>query len=116
MVSAGNNYRKHTSLFFYAPGAHHPLPIRRKFYDIFTSKFAEFASLGKVFLIGDTNARLGSALNDKNLNGQFVSNPNKQLFMQFLVYSGLTILNKKYCHGVPTYEIPKKSVQLLICA
>ena len=46
--------------FFYAPGSYHPLPIRRRFYDIFTKKFSEFAALGKVFLIGDTNARLGS--------------------------------------------------------
>ena len=113
MVAPSNNYRKHTSLFFYVPGAHHPLSIRSKFYDIFTSKFADFAALGKVFLIGDTNARLGSVLNDKNLNGQVISNPNKQLFMQFLEYSGLTILNLKYCRGVPTYEIPNKKCSII---
>ena len=92
-----------------------PLSIRRKFYDIFTSKFAEFATHGKVFLIGDINARLGTLLNDKNLNGQVISNPNnnKPLFMQFLEYSGLKILNLKYCYGVPTYEIPNKKRSII---
>ena len=52
--------------FFYAPGSHHPLPIRKNIYDIFTKKFAEFATLAKLFLIGDTNASLGSVLNDRN--------------------------------------------------
>ena len=69
--------------FFYAPGAHYPLPIRKKFYDIFTSKLSHFASHGKVYLIGDTNARLGSVRGDKNINGKFVTNPNTPLFMEF---------------------------------
>ena len=99
--------------FFYAPGSHHPLPVRKNFYDIFKKKFTEFAALGKVYLIGDTNARLGSVLNDKNLKGQVISNPNKQLFLEFLEYSGLTILNSKYCRGMPTYEIPKKKRSII---
>ena len=99
--------------FFYAPGSHQPLLIRKNFYDIFTKKFAEFAALGKVFLLGDTNARLGSLINDKNLKGQVISNPNKHLFLQFLEYSGLTILNLKYCPGIPTYEIPNKKRSII---
>ena len=46
--------------FFYAPGSHHPLPIRTIFYDHFSSKFTKFAALGKLYLMGDSNARLGS--------------------------------------------------------
>ena len=63
--------------FFYAPGSHHPLPARKSFYDEFSREFERFASRGKVFLVGDTNARLGSFLDDKNLNGKTISNPNK---------------------------------------
>ena len=33
--------------------------------------------------------------------------------MHFLEYSGLTILNKKYCHRVPTYEIPKEKCSII---
>ena len=83
--------------FFYAPGSHHPLPDRERFYDIFSTKFADFAALGKVYLIGDTNARLGSVLNDTNFKGQLISNPNQHLFLEFLEFSGLSILNTKYC-------------------
>ena len=37
---------------------------------------------------------------------------NKPLFLGFLEYSGLTLLNKKYFNGIPTYEIlnRKKSI------
>ena len=50
--------------FFYSPGAHHPLIVQKKCYDIFSSKFNKFAALGRVFLMGDTNARLGPFLQD----------------------------------------------------
>ena len=82
--------------FFYAPGSHHPLPARTKFYDHFSSQFSKFASLGKVYLIGDTNARLGSLLDDRNFRGQLTSNANKPLFLEFLEYTGSIILNSKY--------------------
>ena len=90
---------------FYAPGSHHPLLVRRKFYDFFSRKFADFAALGKVYLIGDTNARLGIVLEDRNLRGQLTSNANKPLFLEFLEYSGLVILNSVYSRGKPTYEV-----------
>ena len=99
--------------FFYATGDPHPLPIRKKFYDIFTSKFSQFASLGRVYLIGDTNARLGSVLGDKNINGKFVTNPYTPLFMEFLEFSGATILNKIFCPGLPTYEFVNKKRSII---
>ena len=102
--------------FFYSPGSHHPLHIRTKFYDIFSSQYTRFANLGKVYLVGDTNARLGRLLNDRNLHGALTTNSNKPLFLQFLEYSGLAILNSKYCRGVPTYEIVGKKRSIIdIC-
>ena len=99
--------------FFYSPGSHHPLSVRTKFYDIFSTKYTRFASLGKVYLVGDTNARLGRLLNDRNLHGAWTTNSNKPLFLQFLEYSGLVILNSKYCKGVPTYEIVGKKRSII---
>ena len=99
--------------FFYSPGSHHPLPVRKKFYEIFTSTYSKFAALGKVYLVGDTNARLGKLLEDKNLHGSLTTNPNKALFLQFLQYSGLVILNSKYRKGVPTYEIVNKKRSII---
>ena len=57
-----------------------------RFYDNSKREFLKFASRGKVFLIGDTNARLGSLLDDKNSKGQITTNPNKELFMEFLQF------------------------------
>ena len=99
--------------FFYAPSSHHPLPARKSFYDQFSREFKRFASQGKVFLVGDTNARLGSFLDDKNLNGKTISNPNKPLFMEFLQYSGLVVLNSQYSKGTPTYEIANKKRSII---
>ena len=99
--------------FFYAPGSHHPLPIRSKFYDHFSSELTKFAALGKVYLMGDTNARLGSFLDDKNVHGELISNPNKSLFLEFLEYSGLIVMNNKYCRGVATYEIIGKKRSII---
>ena len=71
--------------------------IRLKFYEIFTVNFDKFAAKGNVVLLGDSNARLGEFLNDFNIHGKPISNKNKPLFLGFLEYSGLTLLNKKYC-------------------
>ena len=99
--------------FFYAPGSHHPLPARTKFYEIFSSTYTKFASLGKVFLVGDTNARLGCLLDDRNVRGAFITNSNQPLFIDFLQYSGLEILNTVFCKGVPTYEIVGKKRSII---
>ena len=66
--------------FFYAPGAHLPIEVRMKFYHIFTINYDKFAVKGRVFLLGDFNARLGKFLNDCDINGNPVSNKNKPLF------------------------------------
>ena len=64
--------------FFYAPGSHHQLLVRNNFYDTLCRSFSKYSSLGKVYLLGDTNARLGSLLNDRNVHGKLTSNPNKK--------------------------------------
>ena len=99
--------------FFYSPGAHHPLSIRNKFYDIFSSQYSRFAPLGKIYMLGDTNARLGHMLDDRNLHGDFITNSNQPLLLEFLQYSGLIILNSKFCKGTPTYEIVNKKRSII---
>ena len=63
-------------------------------------------------MLGDTNARLGSVLGDKDINGVLVSNKNKPLLLGFLDYSGLQVLNLLFAKGIATYEIVnrKKSI------
>ena len=99
--------------FFYSPGSHHPISVRTKFYKIFSSNYSRFASLGKVYLLGDTNARLGRLLNDRNVRGELIINSNQPLFLDFLQYSGLVILNSKFCYGTPTYEIVGKKRSII---
>ena len=64
-------------------------------------------------MTGDTNARLGRILNDRNLNGKLTINQNQPLLQGFLEYSGLTILNSKFCKGIPTYEITGKKRSII---
>ena len=91
--------------FFYAPGAHHEEFLRAKFYNTLCTSFEKYASLGKVFMLGDSNARLGKFTNDRNIYVILTKNDNCNIFSGFLEYSGLTLLNRIYAHGKPTYEI-----------
>ena len=50
--------------------------IRLKFYQTFTVNYDKFASEGKVFLVGDSNARLGEFLSDLDIHGKAVTNKN----------------------------------------
>ena len=79
----------------------------------FPLNLTRFATLGKVYLLGDTNARMGRLLNDKNVNGEFITNSNQTLLLDFLKYSGLVILNSKFCKGTPTYEIVNKKRSII---
>ena len=99
--------------FFYSPGAHHLLSVRKKFYDLFTFQFSKFACMGNVYLLGDTNARLGSLVNDRDINDNLVTNLNQPLLKEFLDYSGVSLLNSIYCKGVPTYEIANKKRSII---
>ena len=93
----------HTTQYLYAPNS----------IIFFALKFTRFASLGRVYLLGDTNARLGSLLKDKDIHGKFITNQNSHLLLNFLEFSGLTILNKVFCSGVPTYEIVNKKRSII---
>ena len=52
-------------------------------------------------------------MNDRNLRGKVTINPNQPLLLGFLKYSGVTILNSKFCKGVPTYEIVNKKRSII---
>ena len=67
-------------------------------------------------MLGDSNARLGSILDDRDINGVFVSNKNKPLLLGFLDYTGLQVLNKMFTKGTPTFEIVKRKRSIIdIC-
>ena len=105
----GNTY----FCFFYAPGDDHSQSLRTYFYSAFQKSFDRFSKLGKIFMLGDTNARLGSILDDRDINGVLVSNKNKPLLLGFLDYTGLQILNKSFTKGIPTYEIVERKRSII---
>ena len=47
------------------------------------------------------------------MHGELVTNSNQPLFLEFVQYSGLVILNSKFCKGVPTYEIVNKKRSII---
>ena len=98
--------------FYYAPGSHHSNETHNEFYVDLQKGFDKYRGLGDIFLLGDSNARLGSLLEDKDINGKYISGKNKPHFLGFLDYAGLHLLNKIFSPGQPTYEIlgRKKSI------
>ena len=94
--------------FFYAPGDHHEEILRENFYNTLCSSYGKFATVGKVFLLGDANARLGEFTNDKSIHQIPIKNKNCNLFNAFLEHSGLILLNRINALGKPTYEILKE--------
>ena len=86
------------------------------FYSALQERFDKFKELGKIFMLGDSNARLGSFLEDKDINGNPVSNKNKPLLLGFLDYTGLQVLNKVFAKGIATYEIINRKRSIIdIC-
>ena len=98
--------------FFYAPGVHHEEDRREEFYDELREGVDKYKDK-KIFLMGDSNARLGEYSQDKNIHGEHISNKNKTLFLGLLDYTGMTLLNKIYALGTPTYEIPGKKRSII---
>ena len=97
--------------FFYAPGAHVDEKTRESFYDELRTGIERHQGKS-IFLMGDSNARLGQYSGDKDIHGKTKSNKNKTMFLGFTQSSGLTYLNRIYAWGEPTYEIlgQKKSI------
>ena len=89
--------------FFYAPGDHHCEVLRAEFYGALQKGFDLYSSRGNVFMLGDSNARLGEYLNDRNMYGNLVSNKNMALLLGFLDYTGMSLLNKAFALGIATY-------------
>ena len=90
--------------FFYAPGAHQSEKLREKFYDELGKGIHEYEEK-KIYIMGDSNARLGEFSGDKDIHGHYKTNGNKALFLGFTQYTGLKYLNRIYEMGTPTYEI-----------
>ena len=90
--------------FFYAPGEHKTKTLREKFYDELRRGIDKHEGK-KIYILGDSNARLGEFSGDKNIHGTYTSNNNKPLFMGLIQYTGLEYLNRIYEKGTPTYEI-----------
>ena len=55
-----NDFRDEVYCFFYAPGQHHPEKMRMELYDELRSGFERYSIDVKIFLLGDSNARLGA--------------------------------------------------------
>ena len=62
--------------FFYAPRAHHTERTRERFYDELRKGIDKYKG-ERIYLLGDTNARLGLLQNDRNANGRLISKPKK---------------------------------------
>ena len=90
--------------FFYAPGISHEEKQRVEFYDELRLGIEKFRKK-EIYLLGDSNARLGEFSGDCDIHGNTRSNKNKTLFMGLLEYTGLKYLNRIYEKGKPTYEI-----------
>ena len=102
--------------FFYAPCENRAENDRSCFYDELREGYKKYSNKINIFLLGDSNARLGSFSNDKSISGKYVSNNNKAHFLGFLDYTGLIYLNAIYAEGQPTYETTnrKKSISMLL--
>ena len=90
--------------FFYAPGANHSEKIREDFYDELRKGIDKYNDK-QIYLMGDSNARLGEFSSDRSINGKITSNNNKALFLGLLEYTRMTYLNRVHELGKPTYEI-----------
>ena len=93
--------------FFYAPGVNHNEKCREEFYDELRKGVEQYKDK-QIYLMGDSNARLGEFSADKDINGILKSNKNKTLFLGFVEYAGMKYLNRIYELGKPTYEIVGK--------
>ena len=108
-----NKNDKAVFCFFYAPGVNKTAIDRVGFYDELREGYKKYSNKYNVFLLGDSNARLGSYSQDKGINGKYISNNNKSLFLGFLEYSALNYLNAIYAKGKPTYEITDRKMSII---
>ena len=64
-----------------------------RLHDELREGYAKYSKNFKVFFLGDSNARLGLYSQEQGINGRYVSNNNKSIFLGFLEYTGLVYLN-----------------------
>ena len=98
--------------FFYAPGVNHEEKCREEFWDELREGVDQYKDK-KMYLIGDSNAKLGELLGDQDIHGKTQSNKNKPLLLGFLLYTGMKNLNRIYEWGTPTYEILGKKRSII---
>ena len=68
-----------------------------RFYNCLSQDISKFSKVGDVAVFGDLNSRLGSILGDKSRN-------SSACYLENLVeFHNLTILNKRFAFGIPTY-------------
>ena len=112
--SAKTNSREVLILcFFYAPGENQSDDIRSGFYNDLSLGMRRYPKGTKIFMMGDSNARLAVFSQDRAINCKYISNKNKSLFLGFLKFSGLIYLNRCFTLGVPTYEIAGKKRSII---
>ena len=100
--------------FFYAPGVNHVEEIRMEFCDELRKGVDTYMKENKrIYLMGDSNARLGEFTQDENINGDIINNQNKKIFLGFLRYTGMYCLNSIFARGQPTYEIMGKKRSII---
>ena len=90
--------------FFYAPHDKHTEATRREFYEELATGYTSYPAGTKIFMMGDSNARLGTFSGDRSIHGAFISNNNKDIFLGFLQYTGMVYLNNTFQKGKPTFE------------
>ena len=68
----------------------------------------------KIYMVVDSNARLGAYSQDAAINVRYISNKNTPLFLGILDFTGMSYINNIFECGVPTYEIAWKNSPLLM--
>ena len=84
--------RKNILFFLRASGANHEEKNREEFYNELREGVEEY-KLKKMYLMGDSNARLGEFSADTDINGNTKSNKNKTDFLGFIQSAELKYLN-----------------------
>ena len=100
-------------MLFFGPGAHLSDEDITSFYDDFHKGYQRYSNDVEIFIMGDSNARLGKFSHDVNIHGKFVTNKNMAHFLGFLSLTRLTFVNGIFSKGTPTYEIAGKKKSII---
>ena len=102
ITSEASAYRS-DFLLFYAPGAHHSDEDLTSFNDDFLKGYQRYSNV-EIFIMGDSNARLGKIAHDVNIHGsrKVYYKQEYATFLRFYLSLGLLLLivsfQKKHRH------------------